>query len=182
VPRNHGAAHAYAKAAFDLAKERGQVAPLGQELDTVAAQIMAEPVLHEFLARPWVTGVAKRATALEIAGRLGLSKLARDLVGLAAAQGRADQLAAISAAYRDLVDRDLGRVRVRVRTAVPLTDDERRMLSARLQRALGGNEVILEETVDRGLLGGFVAESGSYVVDGSLEGQLERMHERMTRG
>lgn len=182
MPQHHGAAHAYAKAVFDLAKERGQVAAIGQELDTVAAQIKAEPALHAFFARPWVTGAAKRATALEIAARLGLSQLARDLVGLAAAQGRADQLSAISETYRDLVDRDLGRVRVRVRTAVPLTHDERQMLAARLQRALGGNEVILEETVDRTLLGGFVAESGSYVVDGSLEGQLERMRERMTHG
>jgi F-type H+-transporting ATPase subunit delta len=73
-------------------------------------------------------------------------------------------------------------VRVRVRTAVPLSDEERRTLSSRLQRALGGNELILEETVDRGLLGGFVAESGSYVVDGSLVGQLARMRERLERG
>jgi F-type H+-transporting ATPase subunit delta len=182
VPQHHRAAHAYAKAVFELAKERGQVAAIGQDLDTVAAQIKAEPVLQGFFARPWVTGTAKRAAALEIAARLGLSGLSRDLVGLAADQGRADQLAAISEAYRDLVDRDLGRVRVRVRTAVPLTEEERRMLGARLQRTLGGNEAILEETVDRSLLGGFIAESGSYVVDGSLEGQLARMRERMARG
>jgi F-type H+-transporting ATPase subunit delta len=182
VPQHHRAAHAYAKAVFELAKERGQVAAIGQELDTVAAQIKAEPALQGFFARPWVTGAAKRAAALDIAARLGLSGLARDLVGLAADQGRAAQLAAISEAYGDLVDRDLGRVRVRVQTAVPLTEEERRMLGARLQRTLGGNEVILEETVDRSLLGGFIAESGSYVVDGSLEGQLARMRERMARG
>ena len=174
MPQHHGAATAYARAVFDLAKERGQVEVIGRELDTVAEQITAEPSLRDFFARPWVTGAAKRATAVEIATRLGLSQLTRDLVGLAALQGRADQLAAIGEAYRDLVDRDLGRVRVRVRTAVPLTDEERQ-LSARLRRMLGGNEMVLEETVDRGLLGGFIAESGTYVVDGSLEGQLERM-------
>lgn len=182
MPRHHGAAHAYAKAVFDLAKERGEVAAIGRELDAVAEQIEAEPALHDFLARPWVTGAAKRATAVEIATRLGLSQLTRDLVGLAAVQGRAAELAAIRDAYRDLVDRDLGRVRARVRTAVPLNDDERGMLVARLQRALGGNEVVLEETVDRGLLGGFIAESGSYLVDGSLEGQLGRMRERLEKG
>ena len=129
-----------------------------------------------------MAGAAKRATAVEIATRLGLSQLTRDLVGLAAVQGRADQLTAIGEAYRALVDRDLGRIRVRVRTAVPLTAEEQRLLAARLQRTLGGNEVILEETVDRGLLGGFIAESGSYVVDGSLEGQLDRMRHRLETG
>jgi F-type H+-transporting ATPase subunit delta len=182
VPQQHGAALAYAKAVFELARERGQVEAIGRELALIGEQIKAEPALHDFFAHPWVAASVKRATAVEIAGRLELSKLTRDLVGLAAAQGRADQLAAIGQAYRDLVDRDLGRIRVRVRTAVALTEEERRLLGARLLRVLGGNEVILDETVDRGLLGGFIAESGSYVVDGSLEGQLERMRQRMEKG
>ena len=36
--------------------------------------------------------------------------------------------------------------------------------------------------VDRELLGGFVAEIGSVLVDGSLDGQLARMRERLARG
>jgi F-type H+-transporting ATPase subunit delta len=182
MAQQHAAAHAYAKAVFELARERGQVEAIGRELDAFAEQFAVEPSLRDFFARPWVTGTVKRATAVEIATRLGLSQLTRDLVGLAAAQGRAEQLASIGGAYRDLVDRDLGRVRVRVRTTVPLTEDEHRMLSARLLQALGGNEVVLEEAVDRTLLGGFIAESGSYVVDGSLEGQLDRMRERLEKG
>jgi F-type H+-transporting ATPase subunit delta len=172
----------YAKAVFEIAKERGQVEAIGRDLDAMAEQVTAEPSLQDFFARPWVTAAAKRGTAVEIASRLGLSQLARDLVGLVATQGRALHLAAIRDAYRELLDRDLGRVRVRVRTAVALTADERAMLAARLQRTLGGNQVIVEEVIDRGLLGGFIAESGSYLIDASLEGQLERMRQRLARG
>jgi F0F1-type ATP synthase delta subunit len=32
------------------------------------------------------------------------------------------------------------------------------------------------------MLGGFVVESGSIVLDGSLEGQLERMRRRLASG
>jgi hypothetical protein len=39
--------------------------------------------------------------------------------------------------------------------------------------------VLLEEIVDREMLGGFIVESGSVVLDGSLEGQLERMRRRL---
>jgi len=172
----------YAKAVFEIAKDRGQVEAIGRELDAVAEQIKAEPTLHDFFARPWVTPAVKRGAAVEIATRLGLSQLTRDLVGLVATQGRAAHLTAIAEVFGDLVDRDLGRVRVQVRTAVALTDDERAMLAARLQRTLGGNQVILEEVIDRGLLGGFIAESGSYLVDASLEEQLERMRQRLARG
>lgn len=172
----------YAKAVFEIAKERGQVDVIGRELDAVAEQIQAEPTLHDFLVRPWVSPAAKRGVAVEIATRLGLSQLTRDLVALVATQGRAAHLGAVAEAFRELHDRDLGRVRVQVRTAIALTGDERAMLAARLQRALGGNEVILEEVIDHGLLGGFIAESGSYLVDASLEGQLERMRQRLASG
>jgi len=48
----------------------------------------------------------------------------------------------------DSVDKDLGRVRARVRTAVPLTHDERRTLSVKLAQALGARQAVLEEAVD----------------------------------
>jgi F0F1-type ATP synthase delta subunit len=63
-----------------------------------------------------------------------------------------------------------------------LTDGERRALSERLAGEMNGKHVLLEEQVDHDLLGGFVAEIGSYIVDGSLEGQLARIHERLARG
>ena len=68
-----------------------------------------------------------------------------------------------------------------MRTAVPLTESDRAALGARLSRALGGQQVLIEEVVDRNLLGGFVAEIGSLIVDGSLDGQLQKMKERLAK-
>ena len=50
------------------------------------------------------------------------------------------------------------------------------MLAAKLAQA------VLTEVVDRAVLGGFIAESGSVVVDGSLEGPLERMRRCLASG
>src|SRR5207237_9178625 len=141
-----------------------------------------EPGLYALFARPWVTAAAKRNIAIEIATRLQVSKLARDFLALVAAQGRADHLEAIAAAYRELHDEAEGRVRARVRTAVPLSDADRSALTGRLSHVLGGKQVILEEIADRELLGGFGAEVGSLLVDASLDGQLARMHRRLAQG
>ena len=84
--------------------------------------------------------------------------------------------------YQKLLDEDLGRVRARIRTALLLTDDERRTLSAKPGQALGDRQVVLEEVVDPMMLGGFLVESGSVVLDGSLEGQLDRMRHRLACG
>jgi F-type H+-transporting ATPase subunit delta len=173
------AAKPYARALFSIAKERGQTAEIGAELDRAATALREAPEVGVILARPWIAAPAKRAIAAEIASRTGLSALVRDFLALVAAQGRLGELEAIAGTYRDLVDADLGRVRARVRTAVPLSETERRTLATRLARELGAHEAILEESVDPNVLGGFVAEIGSLVLDGSLNGQLARVKERL---
>jgi F-type H+-transporting ATPase subunit delta len=176
------AAKSYAKALFALAKERNQAEAIGRELASAVEILEREPDVRVFFGRPGVSAAAKRGAAEEIAQRLEVSKLTSDFLVLVATHGRGDQFEAIGAAYRDLLDADLGRVRARVRTAVPLNDAERATLSARLAGALGGKQVLLEEVVDTNLLGGFIAEIGSLIVDGSLDGQLARMRETLARG
>ena len=171
----------YARALHDLAKERQQTEAVAHDLAAMVEVIGRDPALRDFCDRPWISRAAKRAAAVEVATRLELSPLVRDFVGLVARQGRAAHLAAIAEAYGGLVDRDAGRVRARVRTAVPLTEAERDALRARLGQRMGAREVIVEEELDRNLLGGFVAEIGTYIVDGSLDGQLARIEERLVK-
>ena len=176
------AARSYAKALFALAKERGITDAVDRELATVVATVTGDAELRTVLARPWISADAKRKIAAEVATRLGVSTLVRDFLALVAARGRADQLEPILTTFRENVDRDLGRARARVRTAIALTLAEKTALQSELARALGSRQVILDEVVEPTLLGGFVAESGSVIVDGSLEGQLARMRQRLARG
>lgn len=179
--KSQHAARSYAKALFELAKERGQRDTVLRELGTMVELLTADASLQQFLARPGVSAAAKRAVAEEIARRLGVGTLTRDFLALAADHGRGDQLPDIAEAYRDLVDADAGRIRARVRSAVPLTEQERTALAERLGAAVG-KTVVLEERVDIGLLGGLVAEVGGLVADGSLDGQLASIRDRLERG
>ena len=177
-----GVGRSYAKALFELARERQQADVIGGELDRITDLFAREAELHAFFGRPWVASSVKRTAAAEIATGLGVSTLARDFLALVAAQGRVDYLGAIAAAYRELHDDAEGRVRARVRTATPFSESERSALAARLGRALGGKRVVLEEVTDKELLGGFVAEIGSLLVDASLVGQLARLRQRLVHG
>jgi F-type H+-transporting ATPase subunit delta len=175
------AARSYAKALFELAKERQQLDVVARELASVVDLVVAEASLRQFLAQPGVSPAVKRAVAEDVAQRLGVTKLTRDFLALVADHGRGDQLVDILDAYRALVDADAGRVRARVRTAIALTEPERTALAARLGAAVG-KTVVVEERVDTALLGGLVAEVGALVADGSLDGQLARIKERLERG
>lgn len=176
-----GTARRYAKALYDLAREDGQTEAVGREFEQVATVLSDEARARDVLTRPWIKPADRRAVAAAVAQKAGGRKLVQDFVGLVAERGRADHLPEIVAAYRTLVDAEHGRVRAQVRTAVALTDKEKQELSARLQGALG-KKIILEEQVDATLLGGFIAQVGSLILDGSLDGQLARVRQRLARG
>jgi F-type H+-transporting ATPase subunit delta len=189
VKINSGAAKSYAKALFDLARERNQADQIQTELDQIAQQVAGDAELMAVLGRPWVTAAVKQQIAKSVGERLQLSKLGADFLTMVATHCRADHLVAIAEVYRSLLDAAHGRVRARVRTAVPLTEADRTALGQRLGRALASKagratpvDVVIEEVQDKHLLGGFVAEIGSLVVDGSLDGQLARLRERLVKG
>ena len=176
-----GTARRYAKALHMAATEAGAGEAAGRELAAFLDGLQVNRGAVEILARPWIKPADRRAAALSLAEKSGCGKLVRDFVALVAQRGRLDHLEAIVAAYRDLIDADLGQARAQVRSAVALTDAEKAQLTRHLQAALG-KQIILENSVDTNLLGGFVAQVGSLILDGSLDGQLARMRERLVRG
>ncbi len=163
------------------ATEAGVGEAAGRELAALLEGLESNRQAMDVLARPWIKPSDRHAAALELAKTAGCGKLVSDFVALVAERGRLNHLAAIVAAYRDLEDATLGRVRASVRTVVALTDTEKTQLSQHLQAALG-KQILLDERVDTNLLGGFVAQVGSLILDGSLDGQLARMRERLVRG
>lgn len=181
MKRRGATAKRYAKALVQLALEAGRAEEVGKELQEARTLLASHRNLNDLLQRPWVKGTVKQEAVAAVAERGGWSAPVRNFLQMLAFRGRVDHLPEIALAYQGLVDEARGRVRARVRTAVPLTEEERRQISERLSRAVGKN-VLVEAAVDRNLLGGFVAEVGSLVLDGSLDGQLARMRERLVKG
>jgi F-type H+-transporting ATPase subunit delta len=128
-----------------------------------------------------VKAATKRAIVLEVAERLWLSPLTRNFLALVAQRRRLDLLGEIIAAYRATVDEAAGRVRARVRSAAPMSGRRARG-AAGAARAPARQDGPLGLGVDPGLLGGFVAEVGSRVLDMSIAGQLAALRERIIKG
>lgn len=180
MKRDAAIARRYARALHALAREARQAEAVADELAGFEQLLSAERELREALLRPWVKAATKRGV-LEVAAQLRLSPLTRNFLALVAQRRRLDLLGEILAAYRTSVDEAAGRIRARVRSAASLSDADRAALRERLGRRLG-KTVLLETVVDSGLLGGFVAEVGSRVLDLSVAGQLATLRERIIKG
>jgi F-type H+-transporting ATPase subunit delta len=67
---------------------------------------------------------------------------------------------------------------VQVRSAVPLTEEEKERLSEVLARSLR-KQVRLETNVDPSLIGGVMLRIGDRLLDGSVKGQLNLLRQRL---
>jgi F-type H+-transporting ATPase subunit delta len=178
--RGAAVARRYAKALWALASEAARPDAVAQELAGFERMLADEQELRDVLLLPWTQAATKRAVVLTVTERLQLSPLTRNFLALVAQRRRLALLADIRAAYEALVDAAAGRVRAQVRSAVPLSEAQRGALRERLGRRLG-KAVLLDTVVDPTLLGGFVAEVGSRILDMSVKAQLADIRERITR-
>jgi len=87
---------------------------------------------------------------------------------------RLDLLRAIRAELRKLLDERDRILRVPVRTAVPLADDQRQRLEEGLRNYFQMNPV-LDTTVDPELLGGLIVRVGDVVYDTSVRTKLDNI-------
>jgi len=173
-------ARRYAKAIASIAKEQGSLDAIGAELRTLAG-LAADPTMAPILANPLLSVDSRQAVARALAEQLGLDPVTRNFVCLLADHKRLDQLVGIADQYERLVDKALGRVRARIRSAFELGADQQRAVDAALER-MTGKKVIAERSIDKDLLGGMVVEVEGKVYDGSVRTQLRRLASAMAGG
>lgn len=171
-------AQIYAEAILAAAADANQIDSLGEELQEFVTQVFnANPEIEAFLSSPAV-GRRARTEALAAATTDRMSPLMRNLLGVLNVNGRLDMIRPIAAVYRDLLDRQAGRVRVRVVSAVPLNEDQESRLASTLADRLKKTPV-LSVTVDPNLLGGLVVRVGDQVFDTSIRTQLETLRNQL---
>lgn len=176
-----GVARRYAEALVDAAVKEGQADAAVQELDELASEVLAQfPVFARILASHRVSAAEKDRILSEVfQGRA--SDLVMRFLRVLNRHGRLDLLAAAAREARLIWDRRNRRIPVSVRSAVPLNEDQVRVLSDRLAGLVAGTPV-LTATVDPGLIGGLVVQVGDLLYDGSVKSRLAQLRKRLIEG
>jgi F-type H+-transporting ATPase subunit delta len=161
----------YAEAVFQVARDHGSYDTWLRELGEVE-QLLTDPLAVQVLLSPVVPH--ERKSAILDQALSGHSQQTRNFIGLLVRRERLELIPQINAALRELIDAARGVEVARVTTAAPLTDDERRLVTARLA-ARTGKQIRIEEQVDPAIMGGVVAQIGDEIIDGSVRGRLESL-------
>ena len=172
-------ARRYARALFSLAVEKRSVEAWNQSLVALARgrRGLAGAQATCCRTRPTRASSAARWWS-RLAAAMQLDAEPANLLYLMGDRNRLGALSGIVAAFRELADVELGRLRAKVTSAVPLDDASVAAIAAKLA-ASTQKKVLVERVVDPAILGGVVAQVGSLVYDGSLRTQLEDLRKHL---
>lgn len=179
MARSETAARRYAEAAFEVATRDDTVAAWRAQLDA-AATIASDETIGRTLANPALP-IERRLEMAEATFGKVVDKPVLNLIGLMIRRGRIHELPQLAAEFRRLDNAQRGITEATATAAAPLTKDERRVLTQRLEQMTGG-EVELAVEVDPSLLGGLVVRVGDRMIDGSVRGRLERLRNQLVSG
>jgi F-type H+-transporting ATPase subunit delta len=127
---------------------------------------------------PSITAEKKRAVLDAIASREGVSKEVRNFVAVLIDHRRINFLAEIAKQFEQELSERLGFVEAEVTSARELNGPERSVLESEVAK-LTGKKVRAQYLRDESLLGGAVVRIGSTIYDGSVNGQLNRIREKI---
>jgi len=168
----------YARALLELAREEGTLEASGEELGRAVAAF-EEPRLRPLVLSPVIDAGARLHTARAVVAALRVSKTVANLLELLAERDRLPILPDIARWYEALLDDQVGRARVAIRSAAPLTATEKGDLVELARRLTGRRDVVAATEIDPELIAGAVLDVGGTVYDGSLKTQLARLTKDM---
>ena len=171
------AALAYAQSLLDLATEQNQAQPIGDELSQVRDLIEQNPIFGLYLADPGI-GKVDRTNLIHnlFAGKV--SQLFWNFLGVLNLKGRLKDLPEMAAAYKDLLDEQLGKIEVDVTVVQRLPDDQLEQVRQQISSALK-KDVIVHQYEQESIIGGMLLRVKDKLIDGSVRHQLAAIKEQL---
>ncbi len=173
-----GIAGRYAAAAFELAKDAKALETLEADVSALDAALLGSADLRALIASPVYSRAEQGRAIAAVAGKMGLSELVGNTLGLMATKRRLFVLPQLVRALRGMIAAEKGEVTAEVTSAKPLTKAQSDTLSRTLKDRFG-KTVKLQTSVDESLIGGLVVKVGSKMIDTSIRAQLASLQNAM---
>jgi F-type H+-transporting ATPase subunit delta len=170
----------YAKAFAEVAAAaKLDTAAIDRQLSDFLATWNGSRELREFFVNPAIPEALKITFLDKLNTKMGLQKELRNLIAVLIHNDRIGHVAEVVAAYRSILQEQMGIRPAEIITARELGRDERDQLVAEVAK-LAGARIDASFKLDKSILGGAVVRLGSTVYDGSVRGRLERLREALT--
>lgn len=173
-------ANRYAKSLVDLATERGQLEAVYADMKYLQAVCKASREFVALLKSPIIKNDQKNGIVTAVTGGK-VSELTSAFNTLLVKKGRESDLPEIAGAFIDLYNEIKGIHRVKLTTAVPVSEELKQSIESKVKDAQHFGSVELETLVDEKLIGGFVLEFNNSLVDVSVQRDLKDIKKQFSQ-
>ena len=175
MAENSTLARPYARAVFELARDKGAFDRWSKTLSVLAA-LSGDESVRAMLASPKAAPAVRAEVLAELSAKAGekLDPQGRNFVGLLSENRRLILLPEIAADYERLRAEAENTLEVELRAAMPVDAAEQKLIADALHKKLG-RKITLKYVQDKSLIGGAVLRAGDLVIDGSVREKLGRL-------
>ncbi|GEL08982.1 F0F1 ATP synthase subunit delta [Salisediminibacterium halotolerans] len=179
--RRHPVGYRYAHALFEIAQREGQLGQFSNELQLVAEAAGKTEKMKKVFHHPKMTADDKKKVFRE-AFEDSVHPQVLNLLFLLVDNKREDIITEVSDNYRQLANEAQGVAEAVVFSAKPLSESEKTAVAEAFAKRAGKAELMIENVVDEGIIGGIKVHIGDTVFDASVANQLNRIQQRMIQG
>ncbi len=169
----------YANALFDSADAHSLLDNVHIDLQDIASVADFDSSLMKFLNTPNIAESAKVQLIRNIFGER-LQRLSLEFLLVMIEKKRIAFLPEVIDEFTRLVEAENGIGRATIITAVPLDEGQRSTLSTKLA-AKTRLKIMMEEKVDRSIIGGMIVILHNEIIDGSIRHGLEMVEEKLSK-
>lgn len=171
------AAIRYAKAVLSLASDKNTTEVVNTDMKLIAKTFAESKDLNSMLQSPIVSSSVKKTVLLEVFK--DSNEITKNLIDTLITNKRLPLLVAVALKYNFLFDELTGTQTAQVTTAVPLTDELRIKVLAKVKE-LTGKDVEIKSIVDESILGGFILRVGDIQYNASIANKLNKLKREFT--
>ena len=173
-----GIAARYARALFDLAKDKNILDALEVNLQELGSALEQSDDLRKVINSPILSRAEQGAAILEVAKKLKFAIVMQNTLALMASKRRLFVLPLMVRQLNGLIAAEKNEVNADVVSSKALTKTQ----SARLAKVIASSVdkiVKINVTVDESLVGGLTVKVGSKMIDTSIRSKLNSLHNAM---
>jgi F-type H+-transporting ATPase subunit delta len=169
-------ANRYAEALIQEAEEHKKIQDVSGDLSMLLDVFKRSNEFRNFLKSP-VIKKEKKQQVFEVTFGKTVNPLTLKFLGLLSDKEREKELPDIIEAFFRLQEEIAGIVRVHVKTAAELSEEQLARLKSKFESYLK-KQVRIEMKIEPEMIGGFVARVGDTMFNGSIKHQLEMLHQQ----
>ncbi|NLT50209.1 MAG: ATP synthase F1 subunit delta [Ignavibacteria bacterium] len=167
----------YAKAFYSQAESKGLLKEVASDAEDVLKTFENSKELRTFVKNPVLGNEKKLAILSEIFSEK-VNKETINFITFITEKGRAFLLFEIFKRLSQIINEKTGYVEVEVSSAVAVSDEQNKMLVARLEK-FTEKKVKAKYIINENLIGGFVARIGDILIDASVKNQLKILKKQL---